>query len=372
MSEIRIPSPGESILTVEIVSWLVPDGGMVEKGAPLLEFETEKAAMTVDADESGRLAILAPAGRTAKVGEVVGRIESVPSAPEGEAPSGESGTARASEGLAPSGQDPSPELVFHEPGAFAGPADAQAPGEGGASAPPGRPPRPGETRKRMSLLRQTLSRRLVAVKNETAMLTTFNEADMSAIQDLRRSRGASYEDEHGVKLGLTSLFAKAAAAALLEFPEVNASVDGADIVYPGRVDVGIAVSSARGLVVPVVRDADKKTLWEVERDIEALAEKARSGRIDMADLEGGTFTITNGGVFGSLLSTPILNPPQSAILGMHAVKPRPVVVEGRVEARPMMYLALSYDHRVIDGKESVAFLSRVKESLENPLPLLVL
>jgi 2-oxoglutarate dehydrogenase E2 component (dihydrolipoamide succinyltransferase) len=420
--EIRVPSPGESVTEVTIDSWLKPDGAYVERDEAIAEIQSDKAMLTVYAEESGVLKIAVPAGTTVAVGDVIGTIDrsaqpvaaSAPAAATSvaAASAAPSATATAAPVAAPAHAEkttyatglpsPSAERILHEKGVS--PANVQGTGRDGritkadalAAAPPAvhiPPPIPSPTpapatpapspapsvsphernvrREKMSQLRKTLAARLVSVKNETAMLTTFNEADMSAIMALRKKYKDAFEKKHGVGLGFMSFFVKACCEALKFFPQVGAQIDGDDMLYFDYVDMGIAVSTDRGLVVPVIRNAESMSMAEIEKTIVELADKARKNRITIQEMQGGCFTITNGGVFGSLMSTPILNPPQSAILGMHKIQERPVVVDGQMTVRPMMYLALSYDHRVIDGRESVSFLVKVKEFLEDPMRLLL-
>ena len=416
--EIKIPSPGESITEVEIGNWLKADGDYVEMDEPLCEIETDKATLPLPAETSGILKIVLQTGETAQVGDVLCTIEpsdapaAVPTpksvsmqpaptpAPQpatAPAPQPESYAARhpspaanklmaeqgvaatAVSGTGPGGritkQDvveqstppaPAPEVPSLPP--------ASVPEVSAPQAPPAVPVVSGARqvrRERMSRLRRKLSERLVAVKNETAMLTTFNEVDMQAIFNLRSAYKDHFEKKHGVRLGFMSFFVKACCEALLEFPAVNAQIAGEEMVLHGYVDMGIAVSAPKGLMVPVVRNAETLSLAQIESEIRRLAKRARDNVITPDEMNGGTFSITNGGVFGSMLSTPILNPPQSAILGMHNIVERPVAVNGAVVIRPIMYLALSYDHRIIDGRQSVSFLVRVKEYLETPARLVL-
>lgn len=407
--EIRVPSPGESVQEVVIAAWLKADGDWVEQDEEILELESEKATLMVSAPASGRLSIAVAAGTALPVGAVAGVVDAsgAPVVPAPASPSVE--TVHVQEGHAgpsaasPVAGHPSPAarkllaeagLDFREvpgtgPGGRITKADAQlavAHHAGTAAtlsqvaaetSPPSAPvalsPLEGrrESRTPLSPLRQKLAQRLVAVKNQTAMLTTFNEADMGQVKELRAAWRERFKEEHGVDLGFMGFFAAATARALQDFPQVNSRLDGNDLVEPAHVDLGIAVSAPKGLVVPVIRNAHALGLEELEREIARLAGRARENRITIEEMTGGTFTISNGGVFGSLLSTPILNPPQCGILGLHAIQDRPVAVAGRVEIRPMMYLALSYDHRIIDGRESVGFLKRVKELVENPVRLLL-
>ncbi|RMH24923.1 MAG: 2-oxoglutarate dehydrogenase complex dihydrolipoyllysine-residue succinyltransferase [Candidatus Hydrogenedentota bacterium] len=408
--EIRVPSFGESITESTVAQWHKPDGAMVQKGDLLVTLDTEKSSADLEAEVSGRLKILVPEGTDVKVGAVIGILEesvaeaegpavapklepsqvASPEAAAGKLVSGEvrvdASTPAAKAGdeqqKAPSAAPPPPSLTMSSqapvtPGSAPSTggttcmdASARAPEKEFAVRPTAPAPQGGGertvTRKPMSRLRKTIARRLLQARQETAMLTTFAEVDMSAVQALRQRYQESFLKRYGVKLGLMSFFVKAVIEGLRLFPELNASIEGDDIVYHNYYDIGVAVSTERGLVVPVVRDADRKSFADIEREIADLAQRARENRLALAELEGGTFTITNGGVFGSLLSTPLLNPPQVGILGMHAIVDRPVAIEGRVEIRPMMYLALSYDHRLIDGREAVQFLVRVKECIANP------
>ncbi len=390
--EIKVPSPGESITEVEIGTWLVEDGAVVAKDQEIAEVESDKATLTIVASEGGKIALKAAEGDAVPVGEVVCTIDTSVEAPAGqeqeEANIEESEEARSEEQpekkLPPSEHDKvkvtavareimkEHELSVDDVisglkrlGKKEVEAVVNAPGEVFPSVQKKQASR-DEDRQRMSSLRRKLSARLVAVKNETAMLTTFNEIDMSFVMNLRKQHQQKFIDTHGFKLGFMSFFTKAVAIAAEAFPMVNSQIEGDEIVTPGFVDVGIAVSTPKGLMVPIVRNAESKLIPQIELEIKELAEKARSKKISVEELSGGTFTITNGGVFGSLLSTPIINPPQSAILGMHNIVERPIAVDGQVVIRPMMYVALSYDHRIIDGKDSVGFLVKVKEMLENP------
>ncbi|WP_167618433.1 2-oxoglutarate dehydrogenase complex dihydrolipoyllysine-residue succinyltransferase [Maribellus sediminis] len=395
--EIKVPSPGESITEVEIGSWLVEDGAVVRKDQEIAEVESDKATLTIVASEAGKIAHKAAEGESVEVGAVVCTIDtSVAPAPKKEAAQAE---AKAEEEAQPEEKKevaPATEVkaseefdkvkvtsvakeMMKEHGLSVddvisglkrlGKKEVEAAMEAPKSAEtfvPKKVASRDEERERMSSLRRKLSARLVSVKNETAMLTTFNEIDMSFVMDMRKTYQQKFIDKHGFKLGFMSFFTKAVAVAAEFHPMVNAQIDGDEIVIPQFVDVGIAVSTPKGLMVPIVRNAESKSIPEIELEIKELAEKARTKKISVDELSGGTFTITNGGVFGSLLSTPIINPPQSAILGMHNIVERPVAVNGQVVIRPMMYVALSYDHRIIDGKDSVGFLVKVKEMIENP------
>jgi len=328
--EIKVPTVGESITEVTLSQWLKQDGDYVEMDENIAELESDKATFELPAEKAGILRIIAQEGDTLEIGAVVCAIE------EGDAPAG-GGSAKAET-----------------------PATEAAPGSR------------NERREKMSNLRKTIAKRLVAVKNETAMLTTFNEVNMQPIMDLRNKYKDSFKAKHNIGLGFMSFFTKAVTTAMKEFPAVNARIEnGTEIVYSDFVDVSIAVSAPKGLVVPVVRNAESLSLDGIEKAIAGLAAKARDNKLTIEEMTGGTFTITNGGVFGSMMSTPIINAPQSAILGMHNIIQRPIAENGQVVIRPMMYIALSYDHRIIDGRESVGFLVRVKELLEDPARLLL-
>ncbi|HEY0030158.1 MAG TPA: 2-oxoglutarate dehydrogenase complex dihydrolipoyllysine-residue succinyltransferase [Bacteroidia bacterium] len=392
----KVPSPGESITEVVIARWLKKDGDYVEKDEEVAEVDSDKATLTINAEESGAVKILAAEGDTVKVGQVVFSIDTSvkgESKPKAEVKKEEvkveakkeavketvksesyaSGTpSPAAKKLMDENKVPATKLngsgkdgritkgdVLH---VLANGFDSSSTTTWGGSR--------DTDRTKMSPLRKKLAQRLVAVKNETAMLTTFNEVDMSAIYAMRAKYKDKFKEVHGTNLGFMSFFTKAVTEALNLYPAVNAMIDGEEIVYHKYADIGIAVSAPKGLVVPVLRNAEQMSLAEIENGIKALAVKARDNKITLDDMTGGTFTITNGGVFGSMMSTPIINPPQSAILGMHNVVERPVAVNGQVVIRPMMYVALSYDHRVIDGRESVGFLVKVKEMLENPTKML--
>lgn len=390
--ELKVPSPGESITEVTISKWLVNTGDLVEKDQELAEIESDKATLTINAEEAGKIEVLAKDGDVVKVGDVVCRIDtSVKPEPKAkktetksEAPKKET-VQPAKETVAPANADVKMSPVARNiatensvtPAALQGSGphgrimkndvlQAMAKGFGSGSATGTR----SERKEKMTPLRKKLSERLVSVKQQTAMLTTFNEVDMSAIMNLRAKYKDQFKEKFGVNIGFMSFFTKAVCEALQQFPAVNAYIDGENIVYHDYCDVGIAVSAPKGLMVPVIRNAEVMSLAQIESEIKRLALKARDSKLTIDEMSGGTFTITNGGVFGSLMSTPIINPPQSAILGMHNVVDRPVAVNGQVVIRPMMYIALSYDHRIIDGKESVSFLVKVKEMVENPVKLL--
>jgi 2-oxoglutarate dehydrogenase E2 component (dihydrolipoamide succinyltransferase) len=394
--EQKVPSPGESVTEVMIDAWLKPDGSYVEMDEVLAEIQSDKAMLTLNAEKSGKLKILIPAGEVIAVGTVACSIDTDAAAPEKVAlavvsePKKET-AVQAPENVAKKIPSPSAEKLMQEKGFNSG--DISGSGRDGRitkgdvlahsgvqkeDVPVANSDLPdlginkrSERREKMSMLRKKVAERLVAVKNETAMLTTFNEADMSAIIELRKKYKDKFKETHDVNLGFMSFFTKACCEALTTFPSVNGRIEKGEIVYHSYVDMGIAVSTPRGLMVPVIRNAESMSLSEIEKAILGYAGKARENKLTMEDMSGGTFTITNGGVFGSMLSTPILNPPQSAILGMHNIVQRPVAINGAVEIRPIMYLALSYDHRIIDGKESVSFLVKVKEMLEDPTRMLL-
>ena len=399
IAEIKVPSPGESITEVEIGHWLVEDGSIVIKNQEIAEVESDKATLTVIAGEGGKIKLLAGEGDKVAVGSVVCTIDTdfagaeVKAEPKTEKKA-EKAVAKAEtktedktepevkvvEGLqnvkvTSVAKEMMKELDLSVEDIISGlkrigkkevEAVLQLPKAETKPVLQQKSSSRETEREKMSSLRKKLSERLVAVKNETAMLTTFNEVDMSFVMDLRSKYQQKFTETHGLKLGFMAFFTKAVATAMYFHPMVNAQIDGDEIVMPRFVDVGIAVSTPKGLMVPIVRNTESKSIAQIEIEIKELAEKARSKKISVEELTGGTFTITNGGVFGSLLSTPIINPPQSAILGMHNIVDRPVAVNGQVVIRPMMYIALSYDHRVIDGKDSVGFLVKVKELIENP------
>ena len=401
--EMKVPSPGESISEVEIAQWLVSDGDYVEKDQAIAEVDSDKATLELPAEESGIITLKAADGDTVAVGAVVCLIDtsvekpadfkSATSAPVEKAPE----SVAEKKPVAPS-PDPvkpvakeatsyasgTPSIAAAKIMAENGVSANQVSGTGkdgritkqdvvaamsagfSANAAQGWGGTREQSTEKMSMMRRKIAERLVAVKNETAMLTTFNEVDMKPIMDLRAKYKDAFAKHHDVNLGFMSFFTKAVTEALHLFPAVNAQIDGKDMIFHDYADIGVAVSSPKGLMVPVVRNAEQMSLADIEREIKRLAIKARDGKITPDEMTGGTFTITNGGVFGSMLSTPIINPPQSAILGMHNIVDRPVAIDGKVEIRPIMYVALSYDHRIIDGKESVSFLVKVKEMLENP------
>ena len=379
--DIVVPSAGESVTEAIVAQIMKQNGTFVQKEEEILELETDKVNQVLYAPEAGTLNLTVSVDDKVTPNQVIGFIdtegkgEAAPPAPEPKkeetAPS--PGPAAAT----PPSPTPSGEGARKTPESYVASLGKQEPI---TPTPPQTPPPPAapkvptdstQSRKRMSGLRRTIAKRLVEVKNNTAMLTTFNEVDMSAVMEIRLREKDAFLKKHDVKLGFMSFFVKACTAALKELPDVNAFIDGDEIVFNSSCHVGISVSTPKGLMVPVLRSAEKLTFAGVEKGIQAFAAKARDGKISVDDLQGGTFTITNGGVFGSMLSTPILNPPQSAILGMHNIVKRAVVIDDKIEIRPMMYLALSYDHRIIDGKEAVTFLVRVKEMLEKPERLLL-
>ena len=376
--EMKVPSPGESISEVEIATWLVEDGEYVEKDQEIAEVDSDKATLALPAEVSGAIKIVVEEGETVAVGDIVciidtsvkGEAKSKPVESEEVAP-----VAPSPKGNASLDAKATPLAKEYIKLNDVSPSDVNGTGEGGKilkedviEAMEGVKtdgPR-GIERKKMSMLRRKVAQRLVSVKNDTAMLTTFNEVDMSPINAIRKKYKELFKEKYGVNLGFMSFFTKAVTTALMEFPDINAMIDGKEVQYHNYADISIAVSAPKGLMVPVIRNAELMNFQEVESEVKRLAIKARDGKITPDEMVGGTFTITNGGVFGSMLSTPIINPPQSAILGMHNIVDRPVAVDGKLEIRPIMYIALSYDHRIIDGRESVGFLCRVKECLEDP------
>ncbi len=415
--EIRVPEAGESITQVELARWLVEDGAFVEKDQEIAEIDSDKATLTINADAAGKIHIDVDAGSTVEPGKIIGKIDTTVAGNPDEK------VAEKSADIAPPSREseiereqpaeqkeekpdrdakgtititPQAKKLLEEHGlptgwdhinpdskritkkdilaAISGRFADKAPGDkmvqksdagkyGSSSR--------DEQRNKMSTLRKKVAERLVSVKNQTAMLTTFNEVDMSAIIALRKKHQIAFTEKYGFKLGFMSFFVKALTESIPYFPQVNGYIDSNHIILPDYADVGIAVSTPKGLMVPVIRNAESMTIPDIESEINELAEKARNNKITIEELTGGTISITNGGVFGSMLSTPIINPPQSAILGMHNIIERPVAVQGKVEIRPMMYLALSYDHRIVDGKESVSFLVNVKEMIENPVRMLL-
>jgi 2-oxoglutarate dehydrogenase E2 component (dihydrolipoamide succinyltransferase) len=413
MIEIKVPSPGESVTQVQLARWLVSDGDFVEKDQEIAEIDSDKATLSISAQESGQIKFMVQEGDTIEVETVIASIDtSVSETPEkrkkpdkaakdvipdkepetvveaepkksksekGEMTGSESGEgilniSPLAKKLMKKNNLSEKEFINFLKGLRIGKKDVEIYLSGRGRSVEGsgvyEHSKWGGTRdteiKKMSTLRLKISERLVAVRNQTAMLTTFNEVNMTPVMNIRKKYKDKFQEKHGVSLGLMSFFTKAITEALHLIPDVNASLDGDNIIYHNYADIGIAVSSPRGLMVPVLRNAEQMSFAEIEQKIRDLAEKARTNKITIDEMAGGTFTITNGGVFGSMLSTPILNPPQSAILGMHNIIDRPVAVNGKVEIHPVMYVALSYDHRIVDGRESVTFLVRVKEMLENP------
>jgi 2-oxoglutarate dehydrogenase E2 component (dihydrolipoamide succinyltransferase) len=356
-AEIKVPAVGESISSGIISLWHRQDGDYVRAGDLLFTLDTDKVSTEVAAQAAGIVRIKAPADTEVKIGEVVGLIEEAPE-PAVSAPV-------AAPLATPAGGSPAPVVSTPAPSVATPTPSAPTP-----SSPVELEPQERRvTRKKLSPLRKKISTQLVAAQRNAAILTTFNECDMSAVMKLRADVQETFQAKYGIKLGFMSFFIKAVVDALKSEPQINSRLDGEELVQNHFYDIGVAVGTERGLIVPVIRDADRKTFPELEQDLAFYAKKARDGAITIEDLQGGVFTISNGGVYGSLLSTPILNPPQSGILGMHKIQDRPVALDGKVVIRPMMYLALSYDHRVVDGKEAVTFLVRVKEAIENPLRL---
>jgi 2-oxoglutarate dehydrogenase E2 component (dihydrolipoamide succinyltransferase) len=382
--EVKVPPMGESISTGVLAKWHVEDGAVVKKDQPLFELETDKITSEGTAEAAGRISLKVAAGAEVQIGQVVALIDTAatePAAPpQAPAPAPEAAPAAAAAAPAPAAAPAKaePAAVPSAPPPAPAPAPKPAPAKATAPAAPKPPaPRPAaapgerQTRRKLTPLRQRIAERLVAAQHEAAMLTTFNEADLSAVIALRAKYQDDFVKKNGVKLGFMSFFVKAVVSALKQVPAVNAQIDGDSVVENHYYDIGVAVSTEKGLLVPVIRDCDALGMAGIELAIAGAAQKARDGKIALADLEGGVFTITNGGIFGSMLSTPIINPPQSAILGLHAITERPVAVAGQVVIRPMMYLALSYDHRLIDGREAVTFLVKVKQAIEDPLRLLI-
>ena len=389
--DIRVPTLGESVTEATIAKWFKQEGDIVKADEPLVELETDKVTVEVPAPASGKLEkISAPAGATIAVGALLGSIAegAAGAAPVTVVPPAKTAPAAAPVAAQPLQQTLSPAVRKGVAENNLNPNDIAGTGKDGrilkgdvlaileakpvappppvVSAPTPAAPKGGEERVKMTRLRATIARRLKDAQNTAAMLTTFNEVDMSAVMTLRNQYKDVFEKKHGVKLGFMSFFVKACIQALKDIPAVNAEIDGDDLVYKNFYNIGVAVGTEKGLVVPVVRNADLLSFAGVEKTIAGYGKKARDGQVTIAEMQGGTFTITNGGIYGSLMSTPILNAPQSGILGMHSIKDRPIAVAGQVVIRPMMYLALSYDHRIVDGKEAVTFLVRIKENLEDP------
>lgn len=415
--EMKVPTIGESVTEVTLSQWLVEDGGYVELDQPICEFESDKATLEFPAEASGKITYVAAEGDDLEIGALVAKIDTSASkgssggdkatapAPEKEAPAAPKeaapvpAQAEQSDSYAAGHPSPAAAKILKENGinpanvagtgrdgritkedaqkaASAKPEEAPAPKSEAPKAPAAAPAPSAQfsretSSKKMSRMRRTIAKRLVSAKNETAMLTTFNEVDLTEVMKLRKTYQDRFVEKYGIKLGFMSLFAKACAKALMEMPDVNAKLDGDSLVYHDYADISIAISTPTGLVVPPVHNVESLNFAEVEYKIKELAGKARDGKLTLEEMQGGTFTITNGGVFGSLLSTPILNEPQSAILGMHGIKNRPMAIDGEIKIRPMMYLALSYDHRVIDGSSSVSFLVKVKEYIEDPVSMLM-
>ncbi len=401
--EMRVPTIGESITEVTLSQWLVEDGGLVNLDDPICEFESDKATLEFPAEAQGKLIYVASEGDDLEIGALVAKIdtsvavtdskpaEDTASAKKSEAPAASpAAQPTASDSHASGHPSPAAAKDMREKGLSA--SDVTGTGKGGritqqdvksaekkpapvaaptASAPAIDPTKRGERVVKMSRMRRTIAKRLVSAKNNTAMLTTFNEVDLTNVMALRKKYQEEFVNKYGIKLGFMSIFAKACAAALMEMPDVNAFIDGNNIIYHDYVDISVAISTPNGLVVPPIRNVESMGFHDIEQEIKRLAGKAREGSLSLDEMTGGTFTITNGGIFGSMLSTPILNEPQSAILGMHNIVQRPVAVDGKVEIRPMMYLALSYDHRIIDGSTSVTFLVKVIEYLKDPVRLLI-
>ncbi|HMD61570.1 MAG TPA: 2-oxoglutarate dehydrogenase complex dihydrolipoyllysine-residue succinyltransferase [Opitutaceae bacterium] len=393
--EVRIPQMGESISTGILAKWHVKDGERVKRDQPLFELETDKITSEAAAEAEGVITLMAPEGAEVRIGQVVASIEAGP----GAAPPAAGAPAAAAPGSAPApgpaprqgGASPGPAVMSPavrrlaeetgvDPASVAGTGragrvtkadmlSASAPKD--APAPPAASPGPRQTRRKLSQLRLRIAERLVSAQHDAASLTTFNEIDMSAVMELRSRHQEDFVKKNGLKLGFMPFFVKAVVQALKEVPAINAQLDGDTLVENHYFDIGVAVSTENGLMVPVIRGCDGLGMAGIEKAISDVAGRAREGRITLADLDGGVFTITNGGTYGSLLSTPIINPPQSAILGMHAINPRPVAVGGQVAIRPMMYVALTYDHRVVDGREAVTFLVKVKQGVEDPSRLLL-
>lgn len=408
--EMKVPTIGESITEVTLSQWLKKDGDFVKIDEPICEFESDKATLEFPAEASGRLIHVAKEGDDLPIGTLVARIDTSVTAGVAATPAQPAAPAPETPASSPA-QSTSTSYAAGHPSPAAGkilregnidPAQVEGTGRDGritredalkavtnptATAPvspaagtetPAVPSAPviqvGSRNirvEKMSRMRRTIAARLVSAKNQTAMLTTFNEVDLTAVNELRKQYQDRFVAKYGIKLGYMSIFAKACAKVLMEMPDVNAMIEGTDIIYNDFVDISIAISTPNGLVVPPVKNVESKNFAEIENEIKDLADKARNGKLSLEEMKGGTFTITNGGIFGSLVSTPIINEPQSAILGMHAIKDRPIAINGQVVIRPMMYLALSYDHRIIDGSTSVTFLVKVKELLEDPMAMML-
>ena len=386
--KMEIPSPGESISEVEIAQWLVSDGEYVDKDQIIAEIDSDKATLELPAEQSGVITLKAEEGDVVEVGQVVCHIDTEAEGISKEKPAVSDISEKNLEVKAHTDSDDSKSEILSPAARKIAEekkidiSNIKGTGKSGRITKQdvllGKPAmgkvddsKRSESRKKLSMLRRKVAERLVSVKNETAMLTTFNEVDMSAIFDLRKKYKEKFKEKHGVNLGFMSFFTLASVRALNEFPAVNSMIDGSDMITYNYCDISIAVSGPKGLMVPVIRSAEELSFKDVELEVKRLAERARDGQITVDEMTGGTFTISNGGVFGSMLSTPIINPPQSAILGMHNIVQRPVAVDGKVVVRPVMYLALSYDHRIIDGRESVGCLVHIKEALENPTEILM-
>lgn len=401
--EIKVPNVGESISSGVISTWHKKTGDFVKSGEALFTLETDKVSTEITAEKSGTLTIGKNEGDDVKIGEVVGSIDDTAKAPAAAAPSpvgdapaakSEAAAPKAGKGNRADRLSPAVRVAVEEnkldPATIVGTGKegqitkpdvvaylAATPAEPAPAAPAAAKPAPAtassprESRRKLSPLRKKIAQHLVAAQQNAAILTTFNEADMTAIQELRAKAQDSFTKRHGVKLGFMSFFIKATVEALKSVPAINGRLEGDEFIQNHFYDIGVAVGTEKGLVVPVIRDADKKSFADIEKELAGYAVKAREGKITVEDLSGGVFTISNGGIYGSLMSTPILNPPQSGILGMHKIQPRPVAIGDEIKIRPMMYLALSYDHRVVDGKEAVTFLVRVKDTIEDPVRLLV-
>jgi 2-oxoglutarate dehydrogenase E2 component (dihydrolipoamide succinyltransferase) len=386
--KMEIPSPGESISEVEIAQWLVSDGEYVDKDQIIAEIDSDKATLELPAEQSGVITLKAEEGDVVEVGQVVCHIDTEAEGISKEKPTVSDISQKNLEVKPDTDSDDSKSEILSPAARKIAEekkidiSNIKGTGKSGRITKQdvllGKPAmgkvddsKRSESRKKLSMLRRKVAERLVSVKNETAMLTTFNEVDMSAIFDLRKKYKEKFKEKHGVNLGFMSFFTLASVRALNEFPAVNSMIDGSDMITYNYCDISIAVSGPKGLMVPVIRSAEELSFKGVELEVKRLAERARDGQITVDEMTGGTFTISNGGVFGSMLSTPIINPPQSAILGMHNIVQRPVAVDGKVEVRPVMYLALSYDHRIIDGRESVGCLVHIKEALENPTEILM-
>jgi 2-oxoglutarate dehydrogenase E2 component (dihydrolipoamide succinyltransferase) len=360
--DVKVPAAGESITSANVARWHKGDGAAVNKGEVLVTLETDKVSSELEAEASGTLKILVSEGNEVSIGTLIARITVGAGAPAAAAPAPAPATAAVPKAPAPAPVEAPKPRTFELPA----PTPQSTIVTPQSSITDGR-----STRKKMSMLRRKIATHLVNAQQTAAILTTFNEADMSAVMDLRKAVQEDFLKKHGVKLGFMSFFVKAVVQALKDVPQVNGMIDGQDIVENHFYDIGVAIGTEKGLIVPVIRDADKKSFAQIEQDILDYAKKAKEGKIAIEDLQGGVFTISNGGTYGSLLSTPILNPPQSGILGMHTIQQRPVAVNNQVVIRPMMYLALSYDHRLVDGKEAVTFLIRIKDCIENPTRLML-